>query len=88
MSLTYVAAFVIGYQVMMAVMSFNVGISLAVFAGVFVGHFIFFSPSLFGRFKSDEGPLDVDKAKGNDYGGTVIKTQIDVPQGSCCKHVD
>ena len=40
-SLFYLVKLVLGYQLMLAVMTFNYGVSIAVFTGAFVGNFVF-----------------------------------------------
>ena len=40
-STRFVTRLVVGYQIMLVVMTYNVGASIAVFSGTFVGHFIF-----------------------------------------------
>ena len=37
----YTLKLVLGYQLMLAVMTYNVGVSIAIFFGAFVGHFLF-----------------------------------------------
>ena len=50
-AICYTIKLIIGYQLMLAVMTFNVGVSIAVFSGAFVGNFIF---ARFGQRAGDE----------------------------------
>lgn len=50
----YTIKLILGYQLMLAVMTYNVGISIAIFSGAFVGNFVF------ARFAWDNPYEEVD----------------------------
>jgi hypothetical protein len=37
----YTVRLFLAYQLMLAIMTFNIGVSIAIFAGAFIGHFLF-----------------------------------------------
>lgn len=60
LSVLYTVKFVLAYAIMLAAMTYNAGVLIAIFSGVFVGHFVF---SRFGYSKnmpiSGNASLDV-----------------------------
>jgi hypothetical protein len=40
-ALLYTLRLILAYQLMLAIMTFNIGVSIAVFTGAFIGHFLF-----------------------------------------------
>jgi hypothetical protein len=41
LALLYLLQILLAYQLMLAIMTYNVGVSIAVFSGAFLGHYLF-----------------------------------------------